>query len=159
ADATLTLELGSIGLSLPLLGDHERLDVPEPSNPDPLPRYESLEPGRAERVVERDLAKGVTRYRVVEDTGLNRHPENGLASRDIREESWSIAVDDPLSVTGLSRWTCIIEREGWNARTLTVSKLSCTQRDWVIEASVEAFENGERVFSRSMEKKIPRDMM
>src|SRR5690606_7146744 len=66
ADATLTLDLGSMGLSLPLLGDHERIDVPEPSNPDPLPRYESLEAGRAERVVERNLAKGMTRYRVVE---------------------------------------------------------------------------------------------
>src|SRR5690606_4412894 len=28
ADATLTLDLGSIGLSLPLLGEHERIDVP-----------------------------------------------------------------------------------------------------------------------------------
>ena len=159
ADATLTLDLASIELSLPLLGDHERIDVPEPSNPDPLPRYESLESGSAERVIKRDLAKGVTRYHVVEDTGLNRHPGNGLASRDIRDETWSIALNDPLSVTGLSRWTCITEREGWSAKTLTVSKLSCTEREWVIEASVEAFENGDPVFSRSMEKKIPRDMM
>lgn len=158
-DATLVLDVASIELSLPLLGDHERIEVPEPSDPDPLPRYENLKPGRTERVVERDLVAGVTRYHVLEDTGLSRHPGNGLATREIREETWSIALDDPLSATGLSRWTCITEREGWNTKTLAVSKLSCGERDWFVEASVEAFENGESVFSRSVERKIPRDLM
>lgn len=158
-DATLTLDAASIALRLPLLGDHERIDMPEPANPDPLPRYENLEPAKSERKVERDLTAGVTRYRILDDTGLNRHPGNGLASRDIREETWSIAQGDPLSATGECHWTCIIERDGWSTKTLATSTLSCTDREWIITASVEAFENGKPVFSRKKEKKIPRDMM
>ncbi len=158
-DATLELDLASIGLRLPLLGEHERIDVPEPEKPDPLPRYETLEEGRSERMVERDLAGGVTRYRTFEDTGLNRHPGNGLASRDICEEVWSIAQGDPLSVSGSSRWTCITDREGWTTRTVAISTLSCTATDWLITASVEAYEDGKPVFSRTQERKIPRDLM
>lgn len=158
-DATLELDLASVSLGLPLLGEHEHIDVPEPVDPDPLPHYENLEAGRSKRKVERDLAAGVTHYQVFEDTGLNRHPGNGLITRDTREEVWSIRLDDPLSATGSSHWTCTTEREGWSTKTLATSTLSCTQTDWVITATVEAFENGEPVFERRKERKIPRDMM
>lgn len=158
-DATLEIDLASIGLRLPLLGEHERTGVPEPANPDPLPHYETLEAGRTERRVERDLAAGVTHYRLLEDTGLNRHPENGLASRDVREEIWSITPGDPLSAAGRSHWACIIERECWSTKTLAISTLACTDKDWIITASVEAFENGEPVFARNEERRVPRDMM
>lgn len=158
-DVTLEVDLAAVELRLPLLGEHERIDVPEPVDPDPLPRYESLEAGRTERVVERDLTTGITRYRVFEDTGLNLHPVNGLASRDIREEIWSIASGNPLSATGTCHWTCVTEREGWTTKTLATSTLSCTNHNWIITASVEAFENGELVFARKREKMIPRDLM
>jgi hypothetical protein len=159
ADAALELDLASIRLHLPLLGEHERMDVPEPLDADPLPRYESLETGRSEREVERNLTTGVTCCHIFEDTGLNRHPDNGLATRDIREETWSITLGDPLSATGSSHWTCITEREGWSTKTLASSTLSCTETDWIVTASVEGFENGRSVFSRQKEKKIRRDMM
>jgi putative CocE/NonD family hydrolase len=158
-DATLTLDLGSIELALPLLGDHERIEVAEPENPDPLPKYEEVEAGDSARSVERDLINGVTRYRVREDTGLNRHPGNGLASRDIRQEEWSIALDDPLSMTGSSHWTCITERDGWQAKSVAVSTLACTADEWIVTAKVEAFENGGKVFEKTREKRIARDMM
>ncbi|MCG6115891.1 MAG: CocE/NonD family hydrolase [Mesorhizobium sp.] len=158
-DATLEIELNSVQLGLPLLGEHRRIEVAEPADPDPLPRYESLASGANRRSVERDLASGLTHYRVLEDTGLNRHPENGLASRDIREETWSIRADDPLSMTGESRWTSVTERDGWQARTQCVSTLACTETDWLISASVEAFHNDKSVFSRTRTQKIPRDHM
>ncbi len=158
-DASLTVDPASIELGLPLLGAHDRIDIPEPANPDPLPKYEALEPGRTERKVERDLANGITRYRTLEDTGLNRHPGNGLAMREICEEVWSIAEGDPLSATGSCHWTCITERQGWSVKTVTVSKLSCTETDWIITASVEAFENGRQVFTRQRQRTIGRDLM
>jgi len=158
-DATLEIDLGSVQLGLPLLGEHQRIEVAEPSNPDPLPRYESLASGANNRSVERDLASGVTHYRVREDTGLNRHPENGLAGREVREETWSIRADDPLSMTGESRWTSFTERDGWKARTHCVSTLACTETEWLISASVEAFHNGKSVFSRTRTQKVLRDHM
>ncbi|MET0170652.1 MAG: CocE/NonD family hydrolase C-terminal non-catalytic domain-containing protein, partial [Aliihoeflea sp.] len=158
-DAMLDVDLSSVKLSLPRLGAHERIDVATPANPDPLPKYEAVEPGESRRWVERDLQTGVTRYHVIDDGGLNRHPGNGLASRDRREETWSIAANDAVSLTGETRWTCQLSREGWETTTHCVSKLSCTQSDWLITDSVDAYHNGEHVFSRSRTRQIPRDHM
>lgn len=158
-DATLDIDLSSVTLCLPLLGAHERIDVATPSNPDPLPKYEALDPGEKRRWVERDLQNGVTRYRVIDDGGLNRHPENGLAARDRREETWSIAIDDPLSMTGEIRWTCQLSRDGWETTTHCVSTLACTKRDWLVTETIEARHNGEPVFSRSRTRQILRDHM
>ncbi len=158
-DVSLELDLASVELGLPLLGEHDRISVPEPANPDPLPRYEIQEKGGSQRIVERDLVAGRTHYRVFEDTGLNCHPENGLASREICEEIWSIDTDDPLSVTGSSRWTCIAERQGWRTTTHVTSTLSCTETEWIIAALVEAIDDGATIFSRRKETRIRRDLM
>lgn len=158
-DAMLDIDLATVELALPLLGSHRRIDIPEPANPDPLPKYENLIEGSSGRSVERDLGEGVTRYRISEDTGLNRHPGNGLATRDIREEVWSIASNDPLSATAEINWTCVAERDGWRTRTQTVSKLSCTAAEWVISQRVEAFHDDHLVFERERNARIPRDHM
>lgn len=158
-DATLDIDLATVELALPLLGSHRRIEVPEPANPDPLPKYETLVEGSSGRSVERDLRGGVTRYRVSEDTGLSRHPGNGLSTRDIREEVWSIALDDPLSATAEIDWTCVTERDGWRTRTHGVSTLSCTATEWVIAERIEAFHDGRSIFARERKARIRRDCM
>jgi uncharacterized protein len=141
------------------LGDHRRIEVAEPAIADPLPRYEALLEGDGRRSVERDLVSGLTSYKVFEDTGLNRHPGNGLATRDVREEIWTIRADDPLSMTGEARWSCEARRDGWEVRTQCVSTLACTETEWLISGTVEAFHNGQSVFSRTKTQRIARDHM
>jgi predicted acyl esterase len=158
-DATLTIDLATLQLELPLLGAHRRIDIPQPPNPDPLPHYEVLTEGLSGRSVERDLQQGVTRYRVHEDTGLSRHPGNGLCTRDIRQEVWSIEPDDPLSLTAEIRWTCCAEREGWRTQSQCTSRLSCTSTEWVISERIEALADGHKVFERERSARIPRDHM
>ncbi len=158
-DATLTIEPASLRLALPLLGEHERIDVAEPENPDPLPRYEAITEGRSGRELRRDLTTGTTEYRIAEDTGLTRHPDNGLIAGETRDEVWRIRDGDPLSATGRIERVCITRREGWETRTVSTCALSCTAQDWKVEARVEAFENGEPVFDKTFAQTIPRDMM
>jgi predicted acyl esterase len=158
-DATLAIDLATLELELPRLGAHSRIEMAEPSNPDPLPRYENLAEGASKRAVERDLEQGLTRYRLYEDTGLNRHPGNGLCSRDIREEVWSVALDDPLSLAAELRWTCVTQREGWSVRTHSTTSLSCTETEWVISERMEAFHDDRLVFERDRNTRIPRDHM
>lgn len=158
-DTTLDIDLAATALALPLLGSHRRIEVAEPDNPDPLPHYDTLEEGAAERSVERDLAAGITRYRLLEDTGLHRHPGNGLCARDVREEVWTLAPDDPLSMTAEAKWTTILERDGWRTLAHCVSTLSCTQTEWVITEATEAFEGDRSVFKRERSRRIPRDHM
>ena len=156
-DPGLTLDLASIGLALPKLGDHRKVVLPEPENPDPLPKYIEHAAGSTSRRVERDLTTGKTHYHIHEDTGLSEHPESGLATQDIREETWTIAADDPLSMTGIATWTCIERRENWSVKTVSVSRIGCTATEWLTSASVTAFEGEEQVYEKTFEKRIARD--
>ncbi|KQV38563.1 MULTISPECIES: CocE/NonD family hydrolase [unclassified Rhizobium] len=158
-DPGLTIDRASIGLALPLLGEHQRISVPEPENPDPLPKYIDLEPGETSRSVLRDLTNGVTDYTIYEDTGLTRHPDTGLATRQIRDELWSIAEGDPLSMTGTSTWTCDMQRDDIVLRTITVSTIACTREDWLVSGSITALEGETEIFEKSFDKRIPRDFM
>jgi hypothetical protein len=159
-DPGLVIDTASIELALPILTDHRLIAVKEPDNPDPLPKYIEHAAGSTKRQVVRDLSAGVTRYEIHEDTGLFEHPGTGLSTRQLREEIWSIALDDPLSMAGISTWTCDMQRPGWFVRTVAVSAISCTAKDWVISASVVAYEGETRIFEKVFEKKrIPRDLM
>ncbi|MDI7862169.1 CocE/NonD family hydrolase [Rhizobiaceae bacterium n13] len=158
-DPGLTIDTAGLSLALPLLGKHEPVTVPEPENPDPLPKYLSHLPGETRRSVERDLTDGTTRYRIYEDTGLSEHPDNGLTTQEIRDEVWSITNGDPLSMRGESTWTCIEKREGWSIRTVSTSRLSCTRTEWLTSAEVRAYEGDVEIFRKTFEKKFARDLM
>lgn len=159
-DPGLSIDTASLHLGLPLLGDHQRIEVKQPDNPDPLPKYIQHAPSDTQRRVVRDLAANRTRYQVLEDTGLAEHPGTGLSTRQVREETWSIAPDDPLSSEGMSTWTCDMQRPGWFVRTVSTARITCTQTHWIISASVVAYEGEAKVFEKIFpEKLIPRDHM
>lgn len=155
----LTIDTASIRLAMPLLGAHERIAIAEPENLDPLPHYEMRLPETTSRAVTRDLTSGLTHYRIFEDTGLEVHPENGLRTQEIRNEDWSIAPNDPLSMTGDIDWEIRIERDGWSVSTKTTTTMRCTEKDWIITASVTAFEGEREIFAKAFEKRIARDFM
>jgi putative CocE/NonD family hydrolase len=158
-DATLTIDTASIALEMPKLGAAERIEMKEPENPDPLPDYIEQLPSATRRSVTRELSTGKTFYRVHEDTGRYEHPDTGLATRELREEEWSITAGDPLSMTGEASWVCDMFREGWHARTVSSTKMTCTAENWLISAVVKAFDGEEQFFEKTFEKVIPRDMM
>ena len=156
----LTIDIAAIGLALPKLGAHEAIDIKQPENPDPLPKYMEHAPASTKRQVVRDLTANRTHYEIREDTGLFEHPGTGLSTRQLREEAWSIAPDDPLSMNGTSIWTCDMRRPGWFVRTVAMAAISCTATDWIIRASVLAFEDKTQIFEKIFEeKRIPRDLM
>ena len=156
--ATLDIDLSSVSLSLPLLGEHERIEIPEPPDYPPPPR-EILTPSESKRWCERDLETGITRYRTIADSGLIRHPGNGLAEGNRLEENWSIAPHDPLSMRGECRRITTVSRPGWETVTHGVATQSCTKTEWIISQSLEAYLNGQKFFSRTRSKRIPRDLM
>ncbi|WP_316858683.1 CocE/NonD family hydrolase [uncultured Cohaesibacter sp.] len=156
----VTIDTGSVRLDMPLIGDHERVDIPEPGNPDPLPDYIILKPAVTKRWVEKDLMDGMTCYHIFEDTGLEEHPDSKLRSQETRKECWSINAYDPLSMKGSCEGTTYYEREdGWNVSTRTETELTCSRDEWFLSASVTAFEGGEQIFSKCFKKRVKRDFM
>ena len=156
----VTIDTASIRLAMPLLGAHERIDMPQPENPDPLPNYTILEAGSTRRFVERDLMTGMTHYHIQEDTGFEEHPDTKLRNQETRTECWSINADDPQSMKGVCEGTTRYEREdGWNVRTHTRTELTCTKTEWILSASVKGYERGEEIFSKNFSKTVKRDFM
>ncbi|RFB81001.1 CocE/NonD family hydrolase [Methylovirgula sp. 4M-Z18] len=158
-DPGLTLDQASLELRLPLLGAFEALDMPQPANPNPLPIYKNLKQSETRRKVIRDLNAHRTDYCIYEDTGLNEHPETGLAARQVRDEVWSISPDDPLSMTGRSSWICEMQRPGWSVRSESTASISCTETHWRISATVRAYEGEAEVFCKDFSSEVPRDFM
>lgn len=158
-DGGLTLDIASLGLAMPKIGNHEAIEVKQPDNPDPLPKYTEHRPGATRRQVVRDLSANRTDYCIHEDTGLFEHPDTGLSTRQLRDEVWSISPGDPLSMTGTSVWTCDMQRPGWFVRTVSTATISCTATDWLIGGSVVAYQGETRVFEKTFEKVAPRDLM
>ncbi|PLW79283.1 CocE/NonD family hydrolase [Cohaesibacter celericrescens] len=155
----LTIDTGSIRLAMPALGEHEAITIPAPSNPDPLPVYISHKEGETRRTVERDLMTGMTHYRIYEDTGLEEHPDTSLCGQEIRTECWSINAQDPQSMRGHCEWITRYERQGWTVETRTTSTLTCTKEDWILKASVKAFESDNQIFEKTFESRVKRDFM
>lgn len=158
-DKGITINLSTLVLELPKLGTHKVISVPEPADPNPFPPSIELEPGEVRRFFEHDLMSDTTTYTIHEDSGLNERPDSGLASRGIRHEVWSITENDPLSVKATSTVTADLRRVGWNTRTISTANFACTARDWIISASVTAFEDEHQIFEKRFEKTIPRDFM
>ena len=116
-------------------------------------------PAATRRGVTRELSTGRTVYRIHEDTGRHEHPDTGLATRQVREEEWSIEEGDPLSMTGDARWICDMAREGWFVRTMSSARITCSADSWIISATIRAFDGDEQIFEKDFEKVVPRDMM
>ncbi len=145
--------------TLPVLQVAKQAEMPEPANPDPLPKYSSLEAGGTRRWVERDLTAGITRYHILDDTGANEHPGHGMIAREIRRESWSIAPDDPLSVTGEAHMTATRSRGDWSARTEATTRLTADGEHFFLEAKLQAYEGKVLIFEREWSDRIIRDCM
>ncbi|MFT4015061.1 MAG: CocE/NonD family hydrolase [Paracoccus sp. (in: a-proteobacteria)] len=158
-DPGVTVDMGSVALDLPLLGDCAEVTVPEPANPDPLPHYTRHAPGNTWRRVIRDLGEGRTEYHIHDDTGLEEVPGIGMIHGEIRDEIWSISPSDPLSMRGHCRWQTLMRRGDWSVRTLAEAWMECSATDWILRAKVTAWE-GERIVSeRDFARTIARDMM
>jgi hypothetical protein len=157
--AAITLDLAAAVLTLPLLGDHKTIEVPEPTDPDPLPRYIEHAPPATRHAVERDLTAGETRYTIHEDTGAAEHPQTGLTTRQVRDELWTLPLGDPDRAAGECRWTTEMRRGDWSVRTRSVATLTCSAESFEITASVEAFEGDRPVHTKSWRRTIPRDLM
>ena len=72
-------------------------------------------------------------------------------------EEYAIVEDDPLSAEARSRWTISVARGDWRVRVETRSTLSCDADSFVLDNQLDAFDAGQRVFSRNWAARLPRD--
>ena len=157
---TLSLTAGKSALSLPVRPPRrEDKTPPRFKAPEAAPGFPrtALEPGARNRVIHTDLGKGETVVEVADYSGLNRYDEIDLVAAARSTERYRIVEDDPLSCSAEVTWQWIFERKDWRIRTETRTLVTCTKREYVISARIEAYEGETKVFERDFAEKVPRN--
>jgi len=105
----------------------------------------------------RDIARETSTLEVVIDDGVLRYAETDLEVGTATTERYRYRRGDYNSVRGEVRSTWTLRRGEWNVRTETCTVLTSDARAFRIHATLDAYENHERIFSRNWDYRIPRD--
>ncbi|MFC8021974.1 CocE/NonD family hydrolase [[Kitasatospora] papulosa] len=152
-------EKGS-SLTLPVRPD----DVPEDKALPPFGEPEGCAPPAVTRLSEPEQAWTVSRdlvdYRsvldIVKDRGLQRHEDNGIETGLRACEQYSWVGEDFGSVRGESAWEMRFRRPGWDVRVETRTVLTSDSEVFRVDATLDGYEDGRRVFSRTWNEEVPR---
>jgi len=157
---TLTLMPGTSSVALPVRRPRPELDGAvrfEPAEAAPQGPATTLEPGSMTQRAIFDARSGTWQMEVVANEGRSRIEEIDLETGAWRRELWSIHPDDPTTASGEIAYDFEKRRGDWTIRHEGRCTMKLTKDAYVIHADLDAFENGERIFARSVTRTVPRD--
>ncbi len=160
--ATLTLYPDESSLVLPKRNIAKR-DTSQKAleKPGPLDELETtlLVPPHREWIVERNLATNEVTQKIVNNDPQYHLKHIDLEIRKDATERYSYCNNKYETVRGQVKGVREFRREGWKIKTITRTILTSTTTHFVIRATLDAYEGDVRVFSRSFDESIPRDMV
>ncbi|MEV7612835.1 CocE/NonD family hydrolase [Streptomyces sp. NPDC089799] len=111
-----------------------------------------------ERLVVRDVARGVWRLEVDPRYGGTRVYPDGLETGEEVREVYEIQDADPLSARARSDWRIRLHRpeDGWDVRVETHAETTCDEGGFVVSNELVCREGDEIVFHRTWERRLPR---
>ncbi|HEY7689592.1 MAG TPA: CocE/NonD family hydrolase [Dongiaceae bacterium] len=157
---TLSLQSGSSAFELPLRkprAEDAKLAPFPPAETATPQKPQVLRPARTQESVIRDLVAGETAQHSIEDGGHTIAEKTGLEYDAMKEEIFRIGDRDPSSARVDIKYSRKVGRGAWQTRVDTHTKMSCTSREYILDATLDAFEGDNRVLSRTWQRRIPRD--
>jgi uncharacterized protein len=158
----LTLFTGASTLELPVRPprreDGELEEFPPAQGAEPLAQT-VLRKGGTRRLVERNLATDESVFTRHEDTGTYRIDAIDLTVDQIKTGTYRIKSDDPLSADITIKWTQKLGRGDWQVRTETETRFRATKEEFLIDATLDAFEGDKRVYTQIWDRRIKRDLV
>ncbi len=118
-----------------------------------------LRPGKVARTLDLDIATNTWLNKVLRDDGASIIDEIGVTTEFTKTLSYAIRDDDPTSARAETTMVIASEHAGWQPRLRTRTAIGCTREDFLVEADLEAFEGGRRIFSRSWTRRVPRKLV
>ncbi|MBI1220025.1 MAG: CocE/NonD family hydrolase [Rhodobacteraceae bacterium] len=159
--ATLTIRTGESFLTLPVrpprAEDAALRPFDPPEHAPPTPHAYADMPGTARRQVVRDLLTGRSTVDFPRWSGVTDMPDIGHIHRGLGLSRYEITEGDPLSATTTTRFQVQIERGGTTTEHLSEGRLTCDATHFRVEMEVTGRENGQVVFTRRWDERIPRD--
>ena len=115
--------------------------------------------GEQEWTVARNLANYESALNVVKDLGVVRIDGIGMQIARRAVETYGWTGDDFTSVFGDVEWRMAFSRGEWDVSTVTRTKLTSTETDFLLHAQLDAYERDRRIHSRNWTITIPRDQL
>ncbi|MFI6805455.1 CocE/NonD family hydrolase [Streptomyces luteogriseus] len=159
----LSVHEHSSTLTLPVRPVDEPDEVPsspfgEPEGTAPLTMTQ-VTPPEERWDVKRDLIDYRSELDIVKDRGTVRFEDIGLEAGRRAHERYTAVADDFTSVGGETTWTMRFRRDDWDVRVVTQTRLTCDETDFFVDATLDAYEADRRVFSRTWNERVPRDLL
>jgi hypothetical protein len=158
----LTVHLGESRLVLPERPPRaEDAEVPpfaEPEGAPPLPKT-LIQPTRQHWTVQRDLANDVNVLEVLNDEGTFRLDDIGLEVANQVTERYTYTNEDYASLRGWVEWNRTMRRDDWRVQIITRTLLTSDATHFRVRATLDAYENDSRIFAKSWDEAIPRDLV
>lgn len=158
---TLTVFSGASNVSLPVRSGRAsdaEIQFAEAVTGPSTPRT-VLRRGTAERKIEHDVATGETVLTVVRDDGNSIIDAIGVETGFKKVARYRIRPDDPTSAQVKISESYIHAHPGWRTRVDVETTLSSTADHFLIEADLRAYDGDQRIFSRSWNRRVARDLV
>jgi hypothetical protein len=123
------------------------------------PPHALLAPAKREWQVIHNLATNEVKLDVLNNDPRLRLEETGVAFGRNVEECYSFRNNRYDTVRGEVVQERSFQRAGWQVRTLTHTVLTSTADAFLIRATLDAYEGDVRVFAKSWDERIPRDLI
>lgn len=159
--ATITLRLGESTLVLPVRppdpADERLRPFDPPESAAQTPHQSHMPEDAPRRRIVRDLLTGWMQVDFPRGSGRLEMPDIGHVHDSEGLVSYEITGDDPLSARTTTRFRTVVTRAGTTCEHLSEGSLTCDATHFRVEMRLEARENGETIFTREWDERIPRD--
>lgn len=156
----LKIYAGTSSLTLPIRkpreSDQELPPFPKPEGA-PAVNKTLLDPMNLRWTVIRDLAKDESTLEVIKDEGRHRLENINLEVRWTTKEWYTFQNNNFNSARGETYCIRGFKRNDWSVETVTRTVLTSNESYYFIHATLDAYEDDRRVYSRSWDREIPRE--
>ncbi|MCP1366461.1 CocE/NonD family hydrolase, partial [Halomonas sp. BBD48] len=118
-----------------------------------------IQPSQEAWRVIRDLANDRTTLEVINDQGTFRLDDIDLELTSRVVERYSYAYGNYDSLSGWTEWERSFRRGDWMVRSVTRTLMTSNADSFRLRATLDAFEGDSRVFAKSWDEEIPRDLV
>jgi hypothetical protein len=107
------------------------------------------------------VGEQISEYNIHQDSGHFIIDSHKLETDHEAHEVFTIAADDPLSAEADMLFSIRIGRGDWQTRTVTRTIMRSTKEDFILAATLDAYEgtgdDERRVFSKNYHRTVKRD--
>ncbi|NWO10855.1 CocE/NonD family hydrolase [Chromohalobacter salexigens] len=163
APVKLTIHPADSRLLLPCRSPQpqEEAALPEFAPPEAAPPLAKtlVQPSQETWRVIRDLANDQTTLEVINDEGTFRLDDIDLELSVRITERYTYAYGNYDSISGWTQWERSFRRGDWMVRSVTRTLMTSTAESFRVRATLDAYEDDSRVFAKSWDEEIPRDLV